>query len=199
MRWNDEEMQGEAFVDWQPYEHPQLGLIEIGGWKTKLYMQNPPLKYLLEICQKHSDWTLSNASLSPYLSTPSLTVRPLSEQTYYIAVVLENNGFLPTYTSHKALERKAVRPIEVSIDLPAEVTLISGKQWQEIEHLEGRSNKLFNWFTDSSPTDNRSSLEWVVSGPATAQVELTVRAQRAGTLQRTIPLQGQENRSEGGS
>ncbi len=188
MRWNDEEMQGEAFVDWQPYEHPQLGPVEIGGWKTKLYLQNSPLKYLLELCQRQSAWTLSNASLSPYLSTPGLTMRPLGEQSYHIAVVLENNGFLPTYTSHKALERRAVRPIEIELSLPAEVTLISGKPKQEIEHLEGRSNKLFNWFTGSSPTDNRTSLEWVVSGPAAAQVGLTVRAQRAGTLRRTISL-----------
>ena len=190
MRWNDEEMGGEAFVDWQPYQHPQLGPVELGGWKTKLYMENAPLKYLPELCQKHCAWTLSNASLSPYLSTPSLTVRPLGSQTYHIAVVLENNGFLPTYTSHKAHERKAVPPIEVEISLPAEVTLISGKQKQEIEHLEGRSNKLFNWWSDNTPTDNRTSLEWVVSGLPTALVELTVRAQRAGTLRRTISLGG---------
>jgi len=77
----------------------------------------------------------------------------------------------------------------VELSLPAEFTLISGKRKQEIEHLEGRSNKLFNWFTGSSPTDNRTSLEWVVSGPAVVQVELTVRAQRAGTLRRAISLE----------
>ena len=76
------------------------------------------------------------------------------------------------------------------MSLPAEVTLISGKQKQEIGHLEGRSNKLFNWWSDNTPTDDRTSLEWMVSGLPTALVELTVRAQRAGTLRRTISLGG---------
>jgi hypothetical protein len=52
--------------------------------------------------------------------------------------------------------------------------------------MNGRSNKLFNWFTGSSPTDNRTNLEWVVSSPAAEQVKLTVRAQRAGTLRRRL-------------
>jgi hypothetical protein len=74
---------------------------------------------------------------------------------------------------------------------------ICSKQKQEIEHLEGRSIKLFNWLTCSSPTDNRTNLEWVVSSPAAGQVELTVRAQRAGTLRRTISLGGKECRDPG--
>src|SRR5260370_29118514 len=31
MRWNDEVMNGEAFQDWTPFDHPQLGHVEIGG------------------------------------------------------------------------------------------------------------------------------------------------------------------------
>ena len=44
MRWNDEVMHGAAFVDWQPFQHPQLGPVDIGGWHGKLYQQNAPLQ-----------------------------------------------------------------------------------------------------------------------------------------------------------
>lgn len=81
-----------------------------------------------------------------------------------------------------------MRPIEVELNLPAGVTLVSGKQKQEIGHLEGRSNKISILWNSPSPTDNRTSLEWVVSSPQAAQLELTVRSQRAGTLRRSIVL-----------
>ena len=31
LKWNDEVLGGEGFVDWRPCEHPQLGPVEIGG------------------------------------------------------------------------------------------------------------------------------------------------------------------------
>jgi murein tripeptide amidase MpaA len=188
MRWNDEVMHGDAFIDWQPFEHPQLGEVEIGGWNTKLYEDNAPLQYLAEMCEKHSQWTLSNASLCPYLTLPHLSVEAQGEQLYHIVALVENGGFLPTYTSQKALERKDVRPIEAELLLPEGAEIVAGKRWQELGQLEGRSNKIWNWWGSGSPTDNRLKLEWVVKGPANAQLRLTVRAQRAGTLHREITL-----------
>jgi murein tripeptide amidase MpaA len=190
MHWNDEEENGQAFTDWTPFEHPQLGQVEIGGWDFKFHQENLPVRYLPELCQKMSTWTLSTISLNPYLSAPKLTVHSRGGGTYHIAVVIQNNGFLPTYTSQKALERQAVRPIEVELTLPEGITLVSGKQKQEIGHLEGRSNKISILWSSPSPTDNRTQLEWVVSGPEHAQCELIVRAVRAGTLRRSIVLAG---------
>ena len=43
MEWNDEKLGGKGFIDWQPFEHPQLGTVEIGGWKDKEVWQNPPV------------------------------------------------------------------------------------------------------------------------------------------------------------
>lgn len=189
MRWNDEEMNGEAFIDWRPFEHPQLGPVEIGGWNSKLYRENAPLTYLPEMCEKHSRWTLSMASLCPYLTIPYLAVEPQGKGVSRIVVVVDNGGFLPTYTSRKALERKDVRPIEVELAVAQDVEIVTGRRWQEVGHLEGRSNKIWNSWATGSPTDNRLKLEWVVRGPAGAQLTLTVRAQRAGTLRREIRLE----------
>jgi len=32
MAWRNEHLDEEVFVDWKPFEHPQLGPVEIGGW-----------------------------------------------------------------------------------------------------------------------------------------------------------------------
>ncbi|MFM7579181.1 MAG: carboxypeptidase, partial [Microcystaceae cyanobacterium] len=95
-------------------------------------------------------------------------------------------GFLPTYTSQKALERKAVRPIEVVLTLPGEVTLISGLRQQEMPHLEGRSNKAYE--TSAEGMDYRRHLEWVVKGPQGAVLEITAYAERAGTVTTRVTL-----------
>jgi len=188
MRWNDEVMEGAAFINWQPFEHPQLGAVEIGGWHVKLYEENAPLKYLAEMCEKHSQWTLSNASLSPFLTLPHLAVEAQGEQLYHIVAIVENGGFLPTYTSQKALERQDVRPIEAELSVPEGAKIISGQRWQELSQLEGRSNKIWNWWGNVSPTDNRLKLEWVVRAPTGTKLNLVIRAQRAGTLHKESVL-----------
>ncbi|HET9921679.1 MAG TPA: M14 family metallopeptidase [Ktedonobacteraceae bacterium] len=189
MKWNDEVMEGEAFQDWQPFEHPQLGLVEIGGWKFKLYEQNAPLKYLPEMCEKHSRFTLAHAALCPYLSISTLKVERQGNDIYSVVAVVENNGFLPTYTSKRALERKDVRPLEVEWSLPEGVSLVSGESRQKLGQLEGRSNKIWSWWSSASPTDNRRKAEWVLKAAPGSQVTLEVRSPRAGTIRQTITLE----------
>lgn len=188
MKWNDEVMGGEAFENWRSFDHPQLGPVEIGGWKGKLYDQNAPLKYLPDMCKKHSRFTLSHASLNPYLSLRTLDIDRQGENVYRVVAVIENNGFLPTYTSQKALERQDVWPIEAELELPEGVSLITGERRQELGQLEGRSNKIWNWWSGASPTDNRRKVQWVFKAAPGSRVELTVRAQRAGVLRKTIVL-----------
>jgi murein tripeptide amidase MpaA len=188
MKWNDEVMGGEAFENWRPFDHPQLGPVEIGGWKGKLYEQNAPLKYLPDMCKKHSRFTLSHASLNPYLSLRTLDVNRQGENVYRVVAVIENNGFLPTYTSQKALERQDVRPIEAELQLPEGVSLMAGERRQDMGQLQGRSNKIWSWWSGASPTDNRRKVEWVFKATPGSRVELTVRAQRAGVVRQVIAL-----------
>jgi murein tripeptide amidase MpaA len=189
MKWNDEVMNGEAFQDWTSFEHPQLGPVEIGGWKNKLYTENAPLKYLKDLCERHSLFTLAHAALSPYLGIRCLEVERQSEDVFHLVFVVENHGFLPTYTSKKAQERKVVRPIEAVLELPENVSIVSGQGRQELGQLEGRSNKLWVWWSGSSPTDNQCKVEWVLKGQAGTKVDLTIRSQRAGVIRRTVVLE----------
>src|SRR5512136_1236938 len=32
IKWNDEKLGGRGYVDWYPFDHPQLGRVELGGW-----------------------------------------------------------------------------------------------------------------------------------------------------------------------
>ncbi|TMD61594.1 MAG: carboxypeptidase [Chloroflexi bacterium] len=188
MKWNDEVMEGAAFIDWKPFEHPQLGPVEIGGWNIKLYEQNTPLKYLPEMCEKQSRFTLAHASLGPYISISRLVVTKQGNEIYHIVALVENNGFLPTYTSQRAREQKDVLPIIAELELSEGIGVISGERRQELGQLEGRSNKIWSWFSHSTPTDNRCKVEWVLKGSSGSTANLIVRSQRAGVVQCTITL-----------
>jgi hypothetical protein len=116
-------------------------------------------------------------------------VEPRGAELWHLVVVVQNNGFLPTYTSKKALERKGVRPIEVELALPEGSSLVSGQLRQDVGHLEGRSNKIWGRGTGGSPTDNLCKIEWVLKGPHRSTVDVTVRSQRAGVVRRSIVLE----------
>jgi hypothetical protein len=102
--------------------------------------------------------------------------------------VIENRGFLSTSGSNQAAKLKAVRPVRLELELPEGATLKSGKQKQEIGHLQGRSNKLDVAYYGVSPTDNRGKAEWLIHAPQGGVLTLCAVAERGGTIRRHIVL-----------
>src|SRR5262249_23633077 len=133
--------------------------------------------------------TLAHASLCPYLSLRTVNVELRGAELWHLVVVVQNNGFLPTYTSKKALERKCVRSIEVELTLPEGSNLVSGQIRQDRGDLEGRSNKIWGRGAGGSPTDHLCKIEWMLKGPHGSTVDMTVRSQRAGVVRHSIVLE----------
>jgi murein tripeptide amidase MpaA len=46
LKWSDEVLEGQGYVDWYPYGHPELGWVELGGWNSLLAFQNLPPAFL---------------------------------------------------------------------------------------------------------------------------------------------------------
>lgn len=189
IRWSDEQLGGRGFVEWYAFEHPQLGPIELGGWDTQLAFRNPPLEFLEAEVTPHADWLIWNALVSPLLELRRVEVRSLGEDAWRLRVVVQNAGWLPTYVTKKALERKVCRGVVAELELPEGVTLSTGQLRVEGPQLEGRAYKASapsGWAAD--PTLDRTRFEWVVSGPAGARVNLRVRHDRAGCIRREVVL-----------
>jgi murein tripeptide amidase MpaA len=185
--WNDQHLDGKGFVNWRPFEHPELGPIEIGGWDERSTFGNPPPQFLLETLAPNTEFVLALARMGPQLELRELTATPLASDTYRIRAVLVNSGYLATYGSKRAQERKMIQPIEVRLTLPEGAELITGELQQEIGHLEGRSGKRALW-GDDFPTDNLRKLEWVVRAPHGGSVALTVAAQRGGAVEGEVAV-----------
>ena len=190
LRWLEENGDEPPLVDWYPFEHPQLGRVEIGGYDRMYTWRNPPHSLIGEEAEMNTAFALSLADMLPSLTLHTLSLdRLTNDGDFRLRLVVENSGFLPTYTSSQGRKREAARPVRVELELPESVNLTSGRTKLELGHLEGRSGKLsVSTIYAASPTDNRAWTEWVLRGPPGARVQVHVRSDRAGTLHERVVL-----------
>lgn len=189
LKWVDENIGADGYVDWQPFQHPQLGEVELGGWNTLFTWRNPPEAFMEKEAERHTPFILTMADLLPRLSIYKLETRKISPVTWSIKLVVENTGFLATYTSQQAKKRTAVRPVTAEISLSAGKICI-GKERIEIGHLEGRSNKddISSVFA-FSPTDNRGLAEWVIESTPGSEIQITISSERGGKISTSLKLE----------
>jgi len=189
LKWSDEALGGRGYVDWYPFEHPQLGRVELGGWDMLYAWRNPPPEFLEKEVALFPDWLVWHLLIAPKLAVYEATVEPLGDALYKVRLVVQNTGWLPTYITKKALEKKLVRGVIAEIELPDGATLQLGKPREELGQLEGRAYKpsaASVWNTDT--TDDRAKVEWVVHAPQGGTVRLTARHDRAGVVRVECPL-----------
>jgi len=189
LRWSDEKLGGRGYVDWRRFDHPQLGPVEIGGWDPIYAFRNPPLEFLEAEVEPHAEWLVWHALISPKLELFHAEAEPLGEGAYRVRLVVHNTGWLPSYVTKKALERKICRGVVAEITLPEGAELVSGRPREEGPQLEGRAYKTsgaFGWAAD--PTTERAKFEWVVRAAAGGDVQLLARHERAGTVRVAVTL-----------
>jgi murein tripeptide amidase MpaA len=187
LRWNDEKLDGKGFVPWQPFDHPQLGAIEIGGWDVLYAHRNPPPQFLEAEVKPHAEWLVWHALISPRLELFTADVLPLGEGNYRVRLVVQNTGWLPSYVTRKALERNVCRGVVGEIVLPAGASLVTSLPRVEGPQLEGRAYKGASGGPD--PTSDRAKFQWIVSAPQGGEVQLTARHDRAGVVRTTVRLE----------
>jgi hypothetical protein len=181
LKWNDEEMDGRIFVDWKPFDHPQLGKVEIGGFTRKLYhaetrtytnvLCTPGPKYF-DFLEKHAEWNLYLASMSPLVRVMDIKVDKGDAGYVKVTAEVQNLGFLPTNVSQHAIDNRTAKPVRVYLELEG-ASLFSGKEAVDLGHLPGTTPRSI------SPVQ---TVEWVVKttrGSAKATVKAV--SEKGGT------------------
>jgi len=190
LKWSDEQCGGQAHVDWYPFRHLQLGMVEIGGWDRMNYWRNPPPHLREREAARFPGW-LSQIALSlPCLEVLRTEVRSLGADTWRVRFAVANSGYLPSNVSKRAIERKTARGTVFNIHLPPGVVLISGKERVEAGHLDGHAPKtsLQAFLPNREITADRAVVEWVVHGARGTSIALTASADRAGTVRTEVTL-----------
>ncbi|MFP4623778.1 MAG: M14 family metallopeptidase [Gemmatimonadota bacterium] len=127
--WDDRHNAGRGFREWEPFDHPTLGRVEIGGFHPKFFSQNGPADRLEEWIAKQALFNLAMAKHLPRLEIVDVAVREESaaahsaadSATWEVEVTFRNAGRLPTALRQARLV-KIVRPDRVRLRLPDALT-----------------------------------------------------------------------------
>jgi len=189
-RWNVDKLGGVAHLGWKPFDHPQLGRIEIGGWNRFHAFGNPPPAFLERELARFPKWLVWQALTSPKMELVAAEADALGDGHWRVRLVVQNTGWLPSYVSKRALERKVVRGVIAEITLPAGAELVHGKRREDLGQLEGKWAKHtgVSFWPDYNVTDDRAKIEWVVRGKTGDRITLLARHERAGTVRAAVTL-----------
>ena len=190
LEWADKELKGKGYIDWYKFQHPQLGEVELGGWDKIHSFRNPPPHLLEKELAKFPEWLIYQALILPKLELIEGKAEKIAPDTYRVRLVVQNTGWLPSYVTKRAQQRKITRGLVAEIEVPPGAELVSGEQREIAGELEGRAYKhtLMSFWTDTTPTADRVKLEWVIKAPKGGVVKLLARHERAGAVRIEVNL-----------
>lgn len=188
--WAQTVAPGEGYVDWKPFDHPQLGRVEIGGWNRLQLFSNPPPALREREIARLPRWLLWQALISPKLELADTRAERIGEDTWRVRLVVANSGWLPSYVSKMALKNRQTRGVLATLVLPEGAHLVSGKLRQELGELEGwaYTHTGVSFWTAKKPTAERAHAEWIVRAAPGTCVGLEARHERAGRVQTKVEL-----------
>ncbi|MEJ2501841.1 MAG: M14 family metallopeptidase [Gemmatimonadota bacterium] len=121
LTWDDADNGGRGFREWEPFDHPTLGAVEIGGFHPKFFSQNGPADRMGAWAEKQARFNLELAKHLPRIEIADVAVRRLDaagdSARWSVDVTVRNAGRLPTALRQARLV-KVVRPDRVRLTLP---------------------------------------------------------------------------------
>ncbi len=187
LAWNDRELGGEGFLNWTPFEHPQLGSVEVGGWKTKFVRQNPPHHMLEAECHKNCLFTIKHCLASPLLRITDAAVESLGE-AIKLTVAVDNLGYLPTNITEQAVRVGVAKTVKLRLELPPGARLVIGSAETDLGHIEGVASYK-GGYSMGNPAKTRVYADYIIAGAAPGSVvRLKVHSEKAGTNRRAVKL-----------
>jgi len=193
-RWDHAHNGSRIVRPWHPFQHPQLGPVEIGGLDPRVGIWNPPYDKLGSVCAAQSAAFLRVAAMAPRVRLSEVSVTALGDGVHRIVVDVENVGYLPSYVLASARALAWNRPLRAEVVPGDGVTLLDLAQGRrDLGHLEGwgrgpeAGSSLFH--LRSRGSGSRARAEVLVRGEG--DVTVRVIGTRVGTLARTVRVGGQ--------
>lgn len=190
LHWSDRELDGKGHVDWRPFDHPQLGRVELGGWNKARAFSNPPPHRIEAEVARFPQWLLWQALISPRLEVREAQATAIGGDCWRVRLVVQNTGWLPTYVTKMAVQHKLLRGVLAEIALPPGAEIVDGKPRAELGELEGWAylHTGISFWPNKRPTADRAHVDWIVRAPAGAEVKIAAWHERAGRVATAVSL-----------
>jgi len=160
--FNDHLMAGEMFQPWRPFEHPQYGSIEIGGWKPHA-VRSTPGWMLPETLHRNSMFVVWTAMQLPRVSLAEPTVEHLGDDLWRVRVRVVNNGAIPTLSAN--YRRRHLGRLDLAVIEGGRAEVLSGgvvvaPYLGRVAPATHRPARLETWVGGEQVRE----LEWIVRG-----------------------------------
>lgn len=168
LRWMDQ-AGVDGFVEWTPATHPELGEVEVGGFRPNVRV-NPPPSEIADLAERHARFALWLGQQLPRLELAETTVEARGDNVFLVTATVANEGYLPT---HFQMGTRVRTLPQVTVRLaPTEgMTVLTGNIQEQLPRLEGMGA--------------RHTFTWLVTARPGTTVRLEYFAERAGGLQST--------------
>ncbi len=179
---------GDQYMEWTPFDHPQFGAVELGGWK-KLSGRVNPRFMAMELFHRNMAFTLYHADQMPLMSMGETSVERVEADMFRVRIDIRNERLIPTITE-RGRQNNAVRPDLITVE--GDVNIIAAG-WVANKFRPGPTQIIDQEELDrilvrsGHPGRTTRTLEYLVRGSGAMTVQYS--ALKGGTVRTTVQLQ----------
>jgi hypothetical protein len=172
LRWFDEHAP-QAFVEWQPIEHPDFPgkRVEVGGYRP-FALTNPPVEMIDDIAAKQADFLAKAVQKLPRIGVRKIECHHLGRSVYEVKIQVENTGFLPTVLEHGQTTRE-IYPTRLLMELEDE-SFLSGSRIRNLPAIRGSGGMV--------------ELRYILRVPEQEKIDFEFTSMLAGKVKGSIEL-----------
>ena len=187
--FNDNLEFGDEFTEWQEFDHPQFGKIEMGGTWKKSYGRVPPRFMNEELCHRNMAFSLYQAGEMPKISLGETKVEPVADNVYRVRVDIANEHLIPTILA-KAAENNVVSPDLLTVEGKNVEVLSAG--WVR-DKFRNVSTQLIDqkdlkriMLRNGQPGDTTRTIEYLVKG--SGEITVAYTSLKGGSARKSLAL-----------
>ncbi|MBN4056367.1 hypothetical protein JYT20_01465, partial [Rhodothermus sp. AH-315-K08] len=179
---------GDQYVEWEAYDHPQFGAVEMGGWK-KMRGRIPPRFMNEELSHRNMAFTLYQADEMPLMQMGETSVERMSGDVYRVRVDIENTRLTPTITA-RASQNQVVDPDLLTISGRNAEVISAG--WVQSKFRPGATNLIDQndlkriMVRNGHPGHTTRTVEYLIRGSGTVTVGYSTM--KGGSVQTQVRL-----------
>jgi len=178
---------GDEYVEWAPFDHPEYGQVEMGGWK-KLSGRVNPRFMSMELFHRNMAFTLYHADMMPMMSMGETSVERVGGDLYKVRVDITNERLIPTVTA-EARDNRVVAPDIINVSGGVEVVAagwVASKVRPGPTQMIDQSDLNRIMIRSGAPGRVTRTIEYLVRGSGSMTVEYV--SQKGGTVSTSLQV-----------
>lgn len=169
LKWIDASGESARFLAWKPFDHPELGQVEIGGFAPYALIE-PPAADLARIASAEREFLTTLGELLARPRIVECTAKDLAGGLWQVDAAIENPSLLPLQSA-SAKRSEIARPARVTLRLPQNGRILAGNAQELVGDLPG--------------SGGRKELRWLVHGASPSAMRVELDTNNAGTAEAT--------------